>query len=675
MRSSSPLAADALRGNHPPLVGPDLLISVVVGRPEDPEALDRCLRSLDALTRPPAEVDVVEPGRSGRAPPGGGDLVAFIDGNAEADPQWLSGAARHFRDPRTAAVTGYVGPARLDTPAQTKLAFDSMCARIVDPFVLDGAYDSGPGGFTSPAAGALMAGSGANTIVRRRFLESAGLGFDHPTGIGAPALADLLAFHAALVGGYRVVFDPAQVAWLHLPPSDDLIQEATERAAHARRAFGSSRRVSARPPALRTLYGRDEPAAPSAPAGESASPRISVLVPTHGRRDKLLSLIGHLERQSFAPDAFEVVIVIDGDVDATAEALGAITPPFEMRVLEQEHRGVAAARNRAIAHARAPIVLFIDDDMEPEPDFLAQHHSAHGGGAGGVIVGYCPSDPLGDGMFVRLVQAWWEDQYVSMSDPAHQWTWLDFAVGNTSMPKALLDELGGFDESFARRNEDVDMGVRLAAAGVEFAFAPDARAWHRFESEPLRSHADSRRQGFYDVRLVEKYPRLRERTLLAVLSDDGTRLRRKPALVARSGRLVARSIPAAVRLASLCERAGLRDAWHRLTSQTKAAAYMLGVADALAAGSAVPAEVPEMETHLIELTTRGALSISPVGREPMLDVQYGGRPLVCIPAMPPSRPWNWDEVIARLTTACVPELRRGTTFGELAAQVSALERT
>ena len=81
-------------------------------------------------------------------------------------------------------------------------------------------------------------------------------------------------------------------------------------------------------------------------------PRISVVIPTHNRRDSLLRLLRALREGTYPHERFDVVIVADGCTDDTVAVLHRTPFPFAMRVLEQSPgHGAGAARNLGAAHA------------------------------------------------------------------------------------------------------------------------------------------------------------------------------------------------------------------------------------------------------------------------------------------------------------------------------------
>jgi glycosyltransferase involved in cell wall biosynthesis len=60
--------------------------------------------------------------------------------------------------------------------------------------------------------------------------------------------------------------------------------------------------------------------------------------------------------------AFELIVIDDGSTDGTAEHLARLAETIRIKIDRIDHRGPAAARNRGVAIARAPLVAFLDSD-------------------------------------------------------------------------------------------------------------------------------------------------------------------------------------------------------------------------------------------------------------------------------------------------------------------------
>ncbi len=103
--------------------------------------------------------------------------------------------------------------------------------------------------------------------------------------------------------------------------------------------------------------------------------RVSVVVLTCERPDALLLVLKGLARQRVPP--LEVVVTEDGASPATRACLekARAGSPVPLLHLTQEHRGprMARARNRGVAVARGEYVVFLDGDMVPGHQFVADH--------------------------------------------------------------------------------------------------------------------------------------------------------------------------------------------------------------------------------------------------------------------------------------------------------------
>ena len=119
---------------------------------------------------------------------------------------------------------------------------------------------------------------------------------------------------------------------------------------------------------------------------------VTVVIPTYNRRDRLRRVLEALDRQHTTTNdgrrfEFDVVVVSDGSTDGTVEMVSSMTTSYRLRVIEQENAGPAAARNLGVASTSAPLILFIDDDVVPEPGCIAAHVSHHERTSDLVVIG------------------------------------------------------------------------------------------------------------------------------------------------------------------------------------------------------------------------------------------------------------------------------------------------
>lgn len=96
----------------------------------------------------------------------------------------------------------------------------------------------------------------------------------------------------------------------------------------------------------------------------------SVIMPVYNVENYLGAAIGSVLAQTFKD--FELIIVDDGSTDDSAAIYGAYNDP-RIRVIKQQNRGLAGARNTGIREARGAFIGLLDSDDLWRPEKLAAH--------------------------------------------------------------------------------------------------------------------------------------------------------------------------------------------------------------------------------------------------------------------------------------------------------------
>jgi GT2 family glycosyltransferase len=186
-----------------------------------------------------------------------------------------------------------------------------------------------------------------------------------------------------------------------------------------------------------------------------------------------------LDRQTTLPEQFEVLVICDGCTDDTVAVCRSRAVSYALRIIEQTpNQGPAAARNRGVEAAKAPLILFIDDDVVPEPTLIAEHLRLHQTDERAVVIGPLLA-PAGFRLnpWTGWEEAMLEKQYRAMSARTWEPTPRQFYTGNASVRREHILKAGGFDASF-RRAEDVELAFRFKDLGLHFYFNPEAKGWH-----------------------------------------------------------------------------------------------------------------------------------------------------------------------------------------------------
>ncbi len=103
---------------------------------------------------------------------------------------------------------------------------------------------------------------------------------------------------------------------------------------------------------------------------ESPSPTVSVVIPTHNRRERLEQAIASCFEGNETLD-LEVIVVDDGSTDDTQPWMEAIEDE-RVRYIRQKNRGAQAARNRGMRQAKGRFIKFLDDDDRLPPGALTR---------------------------------------------------------------------------------------------------------------------------------------------------------------------------------------------------------------------------------------------------------------------------------------------------------------
>jgi len=244
--------------------------------------------------------------------------------------------------------------------------------------------------------------------------------------------------------------------------------------------------------------------------------RLSVVVPTFDRRERLARTLAALEEERPAIEGgAEVVVVDDGSSDGTSGLLSSREAEGRLRALRVAHGGPARARNAGARAALGEILLFLGDDIVPEPGFLAAHDAAHREAGEGrrAVLGRTEWDPSRirvTPMLRHLDRHGLQFGFGLIRDPEGVPVWF-FYASNVSLPRETFLELGGFDEGFGGAAwEDVEFAFRAARAPcpLRLVYRPAARARHDHPTTLESFRARQRASGRAAALFAEKHPEL-----------------------------------------------------------------------------------------------------------------------------------------------------------------------
>lgn len=225
---------------------------------------------------------------------------------------------------------------------------------------------------------------------------------------------------------------------------------------------------------------------------------ISVVIATRNRQALLGLTLGALSAQTWPAGAVEIIVADNGSTDSTRSTVAAVIerrlgPPVRYVFVPEPGKSVAV--NRALAAATGDLIAFTDDDVCPEPEWLANLAAAF--------------DETGAEFVAGRVHPVWECPPPAWLSPAvygviavpdngaHRKPIESAAAdvvpigANMAVRRSVIDRIGGLREDLGklegtlRTGEDHEFFLRMLEAGCRGVYEPSAVVHHRVGAERL----------------------------------------------------------------------------------------------------------------------------------------------------------------------------------------------
>lgn len=234
---------------------------------------------------------------------------------------------------------------------------------------------------------------------------------------------------------------------------------------------------------------------------------VSIIIPTYNRRASLERTLNSLAAQIYSAERFEVLIVDDGSTDDTY-SINLDKYPYHSRMIRQDNLGSAVARNRGAAEARGDILVFLDDDMLLEPEYITGLVEAHRREEKIVCMGTCrPYLTDESTLFERM----FTDNEMPPNLISQKVDFTKCVTNNLSIERDDFFRVGQM-QSVAGDGPawwgDVDFGYRVWKHGLSFVRVGTAVCYH--DDYSLRTLKDatyrSEKSASMAVLLWQRYP-------------------------------------------------------------------------------------------------------------------------------------------------------------------------
>ena len=227
---------------------------------------------------------------------------------------------------------------------------------------------------------------------------------------------------------------------------------------------------------------------PGEPVEAGELPRVAVVILNHNGRHHLQGCFDSLARLDYPRERLEVMLIDNGSDDGSHMEMKS-HHGWVRFVANERNQGFAGGCNQGARLAsEAEVLVFLNNDMRVEPDFLRELVSP-------LVRGECQAtqgkmlswdgkriNSCGGGMNFHGIGI--QDGYLEEPAPRHDVPRRTlFACGGAMAIQArLFHDCGGFDPEFFAYYEDVDLGWRLWVQGHEVHYAPQAVCYHHHSS-------------------------------------------------------------------------------------------------------------------------------------------------------------------------------------------------
>lgn len=213
-------------------------------------------------------------------------------------------------------------------------------------------------------------------------------------------------------------------------------------------------------------------------------PPCSIIVVNFNGKKHLDACLAAFEKLDYPPERMELLLVDNGSEDGSETEAAARHP--QVRLLRNPQNNFAAALNLGVRESRGEYIVFANNDVFVEPNWLKElvwvlEANPRGGCAGGKLL--FENGRLNSVWHRALPDFYWEDEGFNQEDQGQYdrpreveglcWAAVLFR-------RACLENIGPIDEDYVLYYEDVDTARRCRERGWKILYVPQARATHVF---------------------------------------------------------------------------------------------------------------------------------------------------------------------------------------------------
>jgi glycosyltransferase involved in cell wall biosynthesis len=212
----------------------------------------------------------------------------------------------------------------------------------------------------------------------------------------------------------------------------------------------------------------------------NTEPKISVITSCYNHGRYINEMVESVLNQTFK--AYEIIIVNDGSTDNSAEILNNLIHE-KVKIIHTGNRGPALARNTAIEHAKAPIIMNLDADDKIAPGLLEKAYSIFCDRINVGIV-HCDAEYFGtkSGKF-DIVEYTLEAMLFD-----------NRIISQAFFRKADWQAVGGYSDELIYGLEDWDFWLLIIELGREVVKIPEQLVYYRTYKDQVECRSGRRKK-------------------------------------------------------------------------------------------------------------------------------------------------------------------------------------
>ncbi|MFT4107812.1 MAG: glycosyltransferase family 2 protein [Lacrimispora sp.] len=208
--------------------------------------------------------------------------------------------------------------------------------------------------------------------------------------------------------------------------------------------------------------------------------KVTIIIPNYNGLKFMEPCFKALEAQS--EKNFELLVVDNGSSDGSVEWLKERNIPS---VFLKENTGFSGAVNVGIKRARTPYVILLNNDTEPEPDYVKEmvkaiERSPEVFSVSSKMIQLYHKELMDDAGDMYSLLGWAYQRGVGHSSRGYRKPCQVFSAcaGAAIYRREVFEEIGGFDEDHFAYLEDIDVGYRAKIFGYKNMYCPTAVVYH-----------------------------------------------------------------------------------------------------------------------------------------------------------------------------------------------------